>query len=90
MVSMELCAGGIKNETACALANIGRVLEVAGSGLDQVLSCTAFLADLESDYDDMNDAYTAVFSKDPPARAAFGAAAIAMGAKAEFSCIAAV
>ena len=40
------------------------------------------------DYDAMNEAYTSVFAKDPPARAAFAAAGIAMGAAAEFKCIA--
>ena len=46
------------------------------------------MGDLDADYDAMNEAYVTIFPKDPPARAAFGANGIAMGAKAEFSCVA--
>ena len=87
METMELCPGGIKNETLCAFDSIGRVLGAAGTTLDNVVDCTVFLGTMD-DYDGMNEAYTSVFTKDPPARAAFAAAGIAMGAAAEFKCIA--
>ena len=87
METMVLCPGGIQNETRCAFDAIGRVLGAAGTTLDNVVDCTVFLGTMD-DYEAMNEAYTAVFAKDPPARAAFAAAGIAMGAAAEFKCIA--
>ena len=88
MKTMKLCPGGVYNQTLCAFANIETMLEAAGSSLDKVLDCTCFVGDLANDFDDMNKAYTSVFAVDPPARAAFGVAAVAMGAAAEFKCAA--
>ena len=88
MMTMKLCEGGIKNQTVCAFKNIETVLEAAGSSLSKVVDCTIFIGDLEKDYDALNEAYQGVFPTDPPARAAHGAAAVAMGAAAEFKCVA--
>ncbi|EOD35418.1 hypothetical protein EMIHUDRAFT_98444 [Emiliania huxleyi CCMP1516] len=87
-----LCAGGIKAETACAFAMIGEVLKAAGPGttLDNILDCTVFVGDLARDYAPLNEAYTKIFPKDPPARAAFGAKGLALNAAAEFKCVAAL
>mmetsp|Transcript_1713 Transcript_1713/g.6096 ORF Transcript_1713/g.6096 Transcript_1713/m.6096 type:complete len:94 (+) Transcript_1713:351-632(+) len=92
MAALQLCPGGIRNETVCAFANIERVLEVAGAKLGDVVECTVFLASMEADYQGMNEAYTAIFPVDPPARAAFGVGVngIALNAAAEFKCTAAL
>ena len=63
------------------------VLAAAGTTLENIVDCTVFLGSMD-DYDALNEAYTAIFPKDPPARAAFGAAGIAMNAAAEFKCVA--
>eukprot|EP00326_Haptolina_ericina_P006150 CAMPEP_0181207566 /NCGR_PEP_ID=MMETSP1096-20121128/21652_1 /TAXON_ID=156174 ORGANISM="Chrysochromulina ericina, Strain CCMP281" /NCGR_SAMPLE_ID=MMETSP1096 /ASSEMBLY_ACC=CAM_ASM_000453 /LENGTH=130 /DNA_ID=CAMNT_0023298571 /DNA_START=8 /DNA_END=400 /DNA_ORIENTATION=+ len=81
------CAGGIKNETTCALANVATVLNVAGSSFDKIVDCTVFLGTMD-DYAGLNAAWVEAFTKDPPARAAFGASGLAMGAAAEFKCLA--
>ncbi|KAH8052280.1 endoribonuclease [Aureococcus anophagefferens] len=88
MSTMKLCPGGVYNQTLCAFANIETMLHAAGTSLDKVLDCTCFVGDLATDFDKMNEAYTSVFAVDPPARAAFGVAAVALGAAAEFKCTA--
>ena len=88
MSTMKLCPGGVYNQTLCAFANIETMLHAAGTSLDKVLDCTCFVGDLANDFDKMNEAYTSVFAVDPPARAAFGVAAVALGAAAEFKCTA--
>jgi reactive intermediate/imine deaminase len=82
-----LCAGGIGPETKCAFDNIAAVLDAAGTTLDNVVDCTVFLGTMD-DYDAMNAVYETVFASEPPARAAFAAAGLAMNASAEFKCIA--
>ena len=37
------CAGGIRNETKCALGNIAYVLEAAGTNFGNLIDCTVFL-----------------------------------------------
>ena len=79
------CAGGIKNETSCALANIATVLEAAGTSFANLVDCTVFLGTID-DYAALNEVWAKAFSgSDPPARAAFGASGLALGAAAEVS-----
>ncbi len=59
--------GDINSETVNALENLGRVLEEAGSSLDNILKTTVFLSN-KSDFHAMNDKYRQFFQKDPPAR----------------------
>ena len=82
-----LCSGGIKPETICAFKMIAEVLKAAGSSLENIVDCTVFLGKMD-DYAALNEAYVTVFKKDPPARAAFGANGLALGAAAEFKCLA--
>ena len=46
------------------------------------MDCTVFLGTMD-DYAGLNAAWVEAFTKDPPARAAFGASGLAMGAAAE-------
>lgn len=81
----HLVPGGIGPETRQALDNIKRVLERNGSSLDQVVKCTAMLADMR-DWGAMNQVYVTYFPHHLPARSAFGASGLVMGARIELEC----
>jgi len=85
----ELAAGGVAAETRQALENIKGVLEYAGSGLDRVVRCTVFLADM-ADYQAVNAVYQEYFPVDPPARSAVAGSGLALGARVEIECLALV
>ena len=84
-----LVPGGIEAETRQALANIRSVLERHGSSMDRVVKCTAMLADMQ-EWAAMNRVYIEHFSKDLPARSAFGVSGLALGGTVEIECIATV
>lgn len=81
--------GGIQAETRQTMENIKDVLEKSGSSLDRVVKCTVFMADMR-EWDAMNEVYATFFPRNKPARSAFGANGLALGAKVEIECIAAV
>ena len=83
----QLVPGGIEAETAQCLENIRSILERNGSGLDRVVKCTAFLADM-ADWPRMNAVYRRYFPNALPARSAFAAAGLAYQARIELECIA--
>jgi len=85
----EVVPGGIEAETAQALDNIRAILERNGSGLERVVKCTAFLADM-AEWPRMNAVYRRHFPNALPARSAFATAGLAFGARIELECIAAV
>lgn len=85
----RLVPGGIGPETHQALENIRTVLERHGSSLDRVIKCTAMLADMK-EWAAMNEVYVTFFPKHLPARSAFGATGLALGARMELECIATV
>jgi enamine deaminase RidA (YjgF/YER057c/UK114 family) len=73
----QLAEGGIAGETRQTLENIKASLEKYGSALDEVVKCTVFLADT-------------YFPTDPPARSALGSSGLALGARVEIECLAAM
>ena len=81
--------GGIKAETKQTMDNIKEVLEKVGSSLDRVVKCTVFMADMR-EWDAMNEVYTTYFPRNKPARSALGANGLALGARVEIECMAAV
>jgi len=83
----ELVPGGVTAETRQAMENIKGVLTYAGSGLELVVKCTVFLADI-ADYQAVNAVYQEYFPVDPPARSAVAGSGLALGAKVEIECIA--
>jgi 2-iminobutanoate/2-iminopropanoate deaminase len=85
----HLVPGGISAETRQTLENIRAVLEHNGSSLDQVVRCTAMLADIH-DWDAMNRVYVAYFPHHLPARSAFATAGLVFGARIELECTATV
>ena len=77
---------GIEAQTKQAMENIGAVLKRAGLGYGDVFHCTAFLADMK-DWPAFNKAYVPYFPAGKmPARSAFGANGLALGALVEVEC----
>jgi reactive intermediate/imine deaminase len=84
-----LVPGGIEAETKQVLENIKRTLAAAGLGMDRVVKCQAFLADLK-EWPAMNAVYRTYWSSGTyPARTAVQATLL-FGARVELECAAAV
>ena len=77
-----LVPGGVRQQTAQALANVRTLLEGVGASLDHVLKTTVFLVDI-ADFAVMNDEYAAAFADHRPARTTVGVAALPLGAVVE-------
>jgi 2-iminobutanoate/2-iminopropanoate deaminase len=80
--------GGIKEQTEQVLKNIGAILEAAGYEFKDVVKTTCLLTDMNN-YAAMNEVYGKVFHENAPARAAFAALGLPMGALVEIETIAA-
>lgn len=85
----ELAPGGIAGETRQTMENIKAALERYGATMDDVIKCTVFLADM-SEWAAMNEVYVTYFKKHKPARSAIGVNGLALGARTEIECIAAM
>jgi reactive intermediate/imine deaminase len=85
----QLVPGGIEAETRQTLENIKSKLARLGLAMDNVVKCTAMLADI-AEWDRMNAIYRTYFPGPKPARSAFGTSGLARGARMELECIAAV
>ncbi|MDR9381364.1 MAG: Rid family detoxifying hydrolase [Natronomonas sp.] len=77
----------VEVQTERALDNLAAVLEAAGSGLDNVLKTTVFLADID-DFDAMNEVYGGYFDAEPPARSAVQAGGLPLGMAVEIEAVA--
>jgi len=85
---LELVPGGIEAETRQTMENIGTVLRENGLGFADIFKCTVMLADM-SKWGDFNKVYLEYFDPDRlPARSAFGANGLALGAELELECLA--
>ncbi len=78
---------GVAAQTRQTMENIKTVLEAAGASLYDVVKCTVFLDNME-DYWPMNEVYASYWEGAPPARSAFGADGLALGALLEVECLA--
>ena len=85
----QLAAGGIAGETRQAMENIKASLEKYGSSLEEVVKCTVFLADI-AEWGAMNEVYRTYFPANPPALSALGTSGLALGARVEIECLAAM
>lgn len=86
---MTLAPGGIGPETRQTMENIKATLEKYGSSMDRVVKCTVFLADI-AEWGAMNEVYRTYFQEHAPARSALGASGLALGARVEIECMAAL
>lgn len=84
---MELAEGGIRGEARQAMNNIKTVLEAHGLSMSDIAKCTVMLADM-SEWAAFNEVYETFFETNYPARSAFGANGLALGARVEVECIA--
>ena len=82
-----LVPGGIGPETRQTMDNIKATLAAEGVGMDRVVKCLVMLADME-EWQTFNEIYKTYFNGDYPARSAFGASGLALGARVEVECIA--
>jgi 2-iminobutanoate/2-iminopropanoate deaminase len=80
-------SGSIEEQTKQVLENLKAVLEADGMTLDNVVSTSVFLQDL-NDFKAMNGVYATYFTKAPPARATVQVARLPLDAKVEISAIA--
>lgn len=83
-----LAEGGIEAETRQTLENLQSRLELAGAGMDDLLKCTVYLANID-DYGSMNEVYQEYFDDQaPPARTAVAVSGLAADAAIEVDCVA--
>lgn len=85
----EFVSDDVAEQTRQVLKNLSAVLEAAGTGLNNVVKTTVFLADM-NDFAAMNEVYAEFFSENKPARATVEAARLPKDARVEIECIALV
>lgn len=86
--TLTLVQGGIEAEARQTMENIERVLRFNNLNFDNVVKCTVMLADM-SKWPDFNKVYREYFKPERlPARSAFGANGLALGALVELECMA--
>jgi 2-iminobutanoate/2-iminopropanoate deaminase len=86
--TMTLVPGGLEAEARQAMDNIGAVLKENGLSFRDVFKCTVMLADM-AQWAAFNKVYLTYFEPDRlPARSAFGASGLALGAAVEVECMA--
>ena len=86
--SMKVAPGGIKEEAKQTMENIKTSLEAHGYTMANLIKCTVMLTDM-SEWTAFNEVYKTFFAGNYPARSAFGANGLALGARVEVECIAA-
>ncbi|MDY2959854.1 MAG: RidA family protein [Hornefia sp.] len=84
----KIVEGGIAEQTKQVFANLSAVLEEAGSGLENLVKTTCFLANLD-DFATVNEIYGTYFPSGIfPSRSAFQVSKLPMGALIEIEGIA--
>lgn len=85
--TLKLAPGGIEAESKQVMDNIKTSLEAHGFSLANLVKCTVMLDEI-SEWGGFNTVYKEYFEAGKfPARAAFGADGLALGAKVEVDCI---
>jgi len=85
----EFASDDVGGQAAQALANLGAILDAAGSGLDRLVKVTVFLADI-GDWPAVNEVYARVIPEPFPARSAFAVRDLPKGARVEIEAVATV
>lgn len=81
--------GTIAEQTELVLKNVGGVLNEAGAGFSDVVSCRVYLSSLTPEnFAEMNRVYTRFFGESKPARVTIGAQLL--GFDVEIECVALV
>lgn len=85
----EMVGDTIAEQTEQVMANLGAILEEAGSGLERLVKTTVFLANL-ADFQGMNEVYSRHVGDRPPARSTVEVAALPSGALVEIEAVGAI
>jgi 2-iminobutanoate/2-iminopropanoate deaminase len=83
----EIRGDTIQEQTEQVFANLGAILEAAGSGLALLVKTTVFLRNLD-DFNGMNEVYARHVGDRPPARATVEVGRLPSGALVEIEAIA--
>ena len=85
--SQKLVPGGIAEQTEQVFANLGAILEAAGSSLERIVKTTVFLQSFD-DFPGMNEVYARHVGSVPPARSTFEVGKLPAGALVEIEAVA--
>jgi 2-iminobutanoate/2-iminopropanoate deaminase len=86
----ELVGDGPGDQARRCLENLQAVCAAAGARLERAVRCTVYLTDLAA-FGEVNEVYADFFgADDPPARVAFGVAALPRGAQVEIDAVVAL
>lgn len=85
----KLAEGGVKAQAEQALKNVKAILEEAGAGVENVVKTTVFITKMD-DFQEVNAAYSAVFSGDFPARSCVAVHQLPLNALVEIEIIVAL
>jgi 2-iminobutanoate/2-iminopropanoate deaminase len=94
-VALDAQTGELTGETPTdqarkCLENLQAVCSAAGTSLDRAIRCTVYLTDMNA-FAEVNEVYATFFEgTDPPARVAFGVAALPKGAQVEIDAVVAL
>ena len=80
----EVVEGGIEAETRQTLENIRGILGAAGAAMDDVVSTTVHMVNLD-EFARMNEVYGTYFKKNPPGRTTVGVASLPASASVEIT-----
>ncbi|HIE25299.1 MAG TPA: RidA family protein [Anaerolineales bacterium] len=86
-VTGKVVEGGITAEARQSLTNLKHVLESAGTGLEQVVKTTCFLADMD-EFAEFNAVYAEFFTDNPPARSTVAVKTLPLNVRVEIEAIA--
>lgn len=85
----KVMGDNVAEQTEQVLKNIGAILKEAGLSYENVVKTTCLLSDMEN-FVPMNQVYAKYFTKDMPARAAYGVVKLPLGVMIEIEAIAAI
>lgn len=83
----ELVKGGVESQTHAIFRQMTLHLDQLGLGLEDVVKCLVMIDDINQ-WGRFNEIYTTYFKPPYPARSAFGADGLALGAALELECTA--
>lgn len=81
----QLVEGGIEPETHQIFRNINTILAMQDASLENIIKCTVMIDEI-SQWSAFNLVYVSYFPGNKPARSAFGADGLALGASVELEC----
>lgn len=85
----ELVSDDVQEQARQSLNNIKKILEEAGTNVDNVVKCTVFISDM-NDFPEINEVYEEFFTKPYPARSCVEVARLPKDVKVEIEAIATI